>query len=139
MVHYSLRFTAYKAASGGVFLRCGTLSDLVVHYSLLYYSKLVVHYFILFKAWIMVSTIIIDEVYYMKYYCWAWVWWKILYSIFFFFFVLYICMLYTQFYNVVYLLEFKKIISFSYKEYLVSRCVYIQIKVDNFVYTYNLL
>ena len=26
MVHYSLGFTAYKAASGGVFLRCGTLS-----------------------------------------------------------------------------------------------------------------
>ena len=39
----------------------------------------------------------------------------------------------------VYLLEFKKIISFSYKEDLVSRIVYIQIKVDNFVYTYNLL
>ena len=26
MVHYSLSFTAYKAASGGVFLRCGILS-----------------------------------------------------------------------------------------------------------------
>ena len=26
VVHYSLDFTAYKAASGGVFLRCGTLS-----------------------------------------------------------------------------------------------------------------
>ena len=39
----------------------------------------------------------------------------------------------------VYLLEFKKIISFSYKEDLMSRIVYIQIKVDNFVYTYNLL
>ena len=34
----------------------------------------------------------------------------------------------------VYLLEFKKIISFSYKEDFVSRCVYIDIKVDNFVY-----
>ena len=33
----------------------------------------------------------------------------------------------------VYLLEFKKIISFSFKEDLVSRCVYIDIKVDNFV------
>ena len=41
----------------------------------------------------------------------------------------------------VYLLEFKKIINFSYKEDLVSRCVYIHIKVDNFVYIYiyNLL
>ena len=36
----------------------------------------------------------------------------------------------------VYLLEFKKIINFSYKEDLVSRCVYIHIKVDNFVYIY---
>ena len=26
MVHYSLNFTAYKTTSGGVFLRCGTLS-----------------------------------------------------------------------------------------------------------------
>ena len=26
VVHYSLSFTAYKATSGGVFLRCGTLS-----------------------------------------------------------------------------------------------------------------
>ena len=26
VVHYFLNFTAYKAASGGVFLRCGTLS-----------------------------------------------------------------------------------------------------------------
>ena len=26
VVHYSLSFTAYKAASGGVFLRCGILS-----------------------------------------------------------------------------------------------------------------
>ena len=43
----------------------------------------------------------IDKVYYVKYYCWAWLWWKILYSFFFFFFlVLYICMLYTQLYNV---------------------------------------
>ena len=38
---------------------------------------------------------------------------------------------YTMF---VYLLEFKKIISFSYKKDLVSRCVCIDIKVDNFVY-----
>ena len=36
----------------------------------------------------------------------------------------------------VYLLKFKKIISFSYKEDFVSRCVYIDIKVDNFVYMY---
>ena len=36
----------------------------------------------------------------------------------------------------VYILEFKKIISFSYKEDLVSKCVYIHIKVDNFVYIY---
>ena len=36
----------------------------------------------------------------------------------------------------VYLLEFKKIISFSYIEDLVSRCVHIHIKVDNFVYMY---
>ena len=34
----------------------------------------------------------------------------------------------------VYLLEFKKIISFSYKEDFVSRCVYIDIKVNNFVF-----
>ena len=34
------------------------------------------------------------------------------------------------------LLDFKKIISFSYKEDFVSRCVYIDIKVDNFVYMY---
>ena len=33
MVHYSLNFTAYKAASGGVFLRCGILS-LGYNYSL---------------------------------------------------------------------------------------------------------
>ena len=26
VVHYSLNFTAYKATNGGVFLRCGTLS-----------------------------------------------------------------------------------------------------------------
>ena len=37
----------------------------------------------------------------------------------------------------VYLLEFKKIISFFYKEDLVSRCMYIHIKVDNFVYMYT--
>ena len=40
----------------------------------------------------------------------------------------------------VYLLEFKKIINFSCKEDIVSRCVYIyiymHIKVDNFVYMY---
>ena len=28
VVHYSLGFTAYKAASGGIFLRCGTLRTL---------------------------------------------------------------------------------------------------------------
>ena len=70
-----------------------------------------------------VIKIIIDEVYYVKYYCWVWFWWKILYSFFFFFrFLLYIfvCCIpnYTMF---VYLLEFKKIVSFSYKEDLVSR------------------
>ena len=37
----------------------------------------------------------------------------------------------------VYLLEFKKIISFFYKEDLVSRCMYIHIKVDSFVYMYT--
>ena len=36
----------------------------------------------------------------------------------------------------VYLLEFKKIIIFSYKEDFVSRRVYIDIKIDNFVYIY---
>ena len=79
--------------------------------------------------------IIIDEVYYVKYYCWAWLWWKIQYLGFFFFFWFYIfvCCIpkYTMF---VYLLEFKKIISFSCKKDLVSRCVCIDIKVDNFVY-----
>ena len=29
VVHYSLGFTAYKAASGGVFFRCGTPKDAV--------------------------------------------------------------------------------------------------------------
>ena len=29
MVHYSLGFIAYKAASGGVFFRCGTPKDAV--------------------------------------------------------------------------------------------------------------
>ena len=99
--------------------------------------------------------IIIDEVYYVKYYCWAWFWWKILYyflfSFFFFLFLFYIfvCCIpnYTMF---VYLLEFKKIISFSpqkkkkrkkiisfsYKKDFVSKCVYIDIKVDNFVHMY---
>jgi len=44
--------------------------------------------------------------------------------IFFFWFYIFVCCLpnYKMF---VYLLEFKKIISFSYKEDLVSRCVYI--------------
>ena len=55
---------------------------------------------------------------------------------FFFFLVLYICLLYTNYTVFVYLLEFKKIISFFYKEDLVSRCVYIHIKVDNFMYMY---
>ena len=52
-----------------------------------------------------------------------------------FFFYIFVCCIpnYTMF---VYLLEFKKIISFSYKEDFVSRCVYIDIKVDNFVYMY---
>ena len=54
----------------------------------------------------------------------------------FFFLVLYICLLYTNYTVFVYLLEFKKIISFFYKEDLVSRCVYIHIKVDNFMYMY---
>ena len=55
--------------------------------------------------------------------------------IFFFCFFIYVCRIpnYTMF---VYLLEFKKIISFFYKEDLVSRCIYIHIKVDNFVYMY---
>ena len=44
--------------------------------------------------------IINDEIYYVKYYYLTWLWWKILYSGFFFFLVLYICMLYTQLYNV---------------------------------------
>ena len=80
--------------------------------------------------------IINDEVYYMKYYYWTGCWWKILYSFFFFFwFYVFVCCIpnYTMF---VYLLEFKKIISFSYREDLVSRCVHIHIKVDNFVYMY---
>ena len=60
-----------------------------------------------------------------------------IFSFFFFFFlVLYICLLYTNYTVFVYLLEFKKIISFFYKEDLVSRCVYIHIKVDNFMYMY---
>ena len=59
-----------------------------------------------------------------------------LYIQFFFFLVLYICLLYTNYTVFVYLLEFKKIISFFYKEDLVSRCVYIHIKVDNFMYMY---
>ena len=123
VVHYSLSFTAYKAASGGVFLRCGTLS--------LGYNC---------TAWPcakMVSTVIIDEVYYMKFYCWAWLWWKILDLFFFFFFLFYIFVCCIPNYTMlVYLLEFKKIISFSYKEDLVSRYVYIDIKIDHFVYMY---
>ena len=50
------------------------------------------------------------------------------YNIRFFFFVLYICMLYTQLYNVC-ILNYS--LSFFYKEDLVSRCIYIHIKVDN--------
>ena len=83
VVHYSLSFTAYKAASGGVFLRCGTLSDLVVHYSLSFTAYKAASGGVFLRcgtlslgynctAWPcakMVSTIIIDEVYYMKYYC----------------------------------------------------------------------
>ena len=80
-----------------------------------------------------VIKITMDEVYYVKYYFQAWLWWKILYSFFFFFwFFIFICCIpnYTIF---VYLLEFKKIISFFYKKDYVSRCMYIHIKVDNFV------
>ena len=44
-----------------------------------------------------VIKITMDEVYYVKCYCQAWLWWKILYSLFFFG-SLY-CMLYTQLYN----------------------------------------
>ena len=53
----------------------------------------------------------------------------------FFLFYIFVCCIpnYTMF---VYLLEFKKIISFSFKEDLVSKCLYIDIKVDNFVYMY---
>ena len=52
---------------------------------------------------------------------------------FFFWFYIFVCCIpnYTMF---VYWLEFKKIISFPYKKDLVSRCVCIDIKVDNFVY-----
>ena len=59
----------------------------------------------------------------------------IFFFFFHFFFYIFVCCIpiYTIF---VYLLEFKKIISFSYKENFVSRCVYIDIKVDNFVYMY---
>ena len=55
------------------------------------------------------------------------------YICFFFGFYIFVCCIpnYTMF---VYLLQFKKIISFSYKKDLVSRCVCIDIKVDNFVY-----
>ena len=78
--------------------------------------------------------IINDEVYYMKYYYLTWLWWKILY-IFFPGFYIFVCCIpnYTMF---VYLLEIKKTISFSYIEDLMSRCVHIHIKVDNFVYMY---
>ena len=61
-----------------------------------------------------------------------------IFKIFFFLFYIFVCYI-PNFTMFVYLLKFKKIISFSYKEDLVSRIVYIQIKVDNFVYTYNLL
>ena len=79
--------------------------------------------------------LIIDEVYYVKYYCWAWLWWKILFYFILFFGSIYLCCIpnYTVF---VYLLDVKKIINFSYNEDLESRCVYIHIKVDNFVYIY---
>ena len=56
--------------------------------------------------------IVIDEVYYVKYYCWAWFWWKILYSFFFLFlFYIFVCCIpnYKMF---LYLLEFKKIYKF---------------------------
>ena len=36
--------------------------------------------------------IIIDEIYYVKYYCWAWFWWKILYYFLFSFF--FFCFIY---------------------------------------------
>ena len=57
---------------------------------------------------------------------------------FFFWFYIFLCCIpnYTMF---VYLLELKKIINFSYNENLESRCVYIHIKVDNFVYLYTYL
>ena len=57
--------------------------------------------------------------------------------VFFFFFLFYIFVCCIPNYTMlVYLLEFKKIISFFYKEDLVSRYVYIDIKVDHFVYMY---
>ena len=40
---------------------------------------------------------------------------------------------YTMF---IFLLEFKKIINFFYKEDRIPRCKYIRIKVDNLVYMY---
>ena len=46
--------------------------------------------------------IIIDEVYYVKYNCWAWLWWKILYLNFL---VLYIFILYSQLFNFCILIE----------------------------------
>ena len=47
-----------------------------------------------------VIKIIIDEVYYVKYYCQAWLWWKMLYLFFFFFFFfIFVCCIpnYTMF------------------------------------------
>ena len=78
--------------------------------------------------------IIIDKVYYVKYYCWSRLWWKILYSFFVGFYIFVCCIpKYTMF---IYLLELKKIISFSYNKDLESMCVYIHIKVDCFVHMY---
>ena len=53
----------------------------------------------------------------------------IIFVLFFFFFVLYIYMLYTQLNNVCIL----KNISLFYKEDLVSRCIYIHIKVYMYI------
>ena len=41
-----------------------------------------------------VIKIIINEVYYVKYYCQAWLWWKILYSFLFIYFFLYLYVVY---------------------------------------------
>ena len=52
-----------------------------------------------------------------------------------FWFYIFVCCIpnYTIF---IYLLELKKIINLSYNKDLESRCVYIHIKVDNFLYMY---